>query len=68
VTSPVENIEVECPACGELFITWHRASVNLSLGEQWTKEELDGVKFAICPKCNGHFEKDLLIAMFEPFS
>jgi hypothetical protein len=40
--------------------------VNLSLGEQWTKEELDEVKFAICPKCNGRFEKDSLIVSIDP--
>ena len=65
MTSPPIEIEVDCPACGERFATWHRASVNLSLGEHWTKEELDEVKFAICPKCNGRFEKDVLIAAFE---
>ena len=65
MTSPIVDIEVECPACGERFATWHRASVNLSLGENWTKEELDGVRFAICPKCNGRFEKDVLIARIE---
>ena len=66
MTSPIVDIEVECPACGERFVTWHRGSVNLSLGEKWTKKELDEVKFANCPKCNGRFEKDLLIAGFDP--
>ena len=65
MTSPIVDIEVECPICGEQFVTWHRASVNLSLGEKWTKEELDGVKFAICPKCNGRIDKDVLIAKIE---
>ena len=66
MTSPIVDIEVECPACGEQFGTWHRGSVNLSLGEKWTKKELDEVKFANCPKCNGRFEKDLLIVSIEP--
>ena len=66
MTSPPVEIEVECLACGERFVTWHRASVNLSLGEKWTKEKLDEVKFANCPKCNGRFEKDLLIVSIEP--
>ena len=65
MTSPIENIEVECPACGERFVTWHRGSVNLSLGENWTKEELNEVRFAYCPKCNGRFEKAVLIAVFD---
>ena len=66
MTSPIVDIEVECPACGEQFGTWHRGSVNLSLGEKWTKKELDKVKFANCPSCGGRFEKDLLIAAFDP--
>jgi len=65
MTSPIVDIEVECPACGERFIAWHRASVNLSLGENWTKKELDEVKFAKCSSCNGRFEKDMLIATFD---
>ena len=66
MTSPIVDIEVECPACGKQFSTWHRVSVTLSLGEKWTKKELDEVKFANCPRCNGRFEKDMLIAAFDP--
>ena len=65
MTSPIVDIEVECPDCGEQIVTWHRSSMNLSLGEKWTKKELDEVKFANCPRCNGRFEKDLLIAAFD---
>jgi hypothetical protein len=65
MTSPIVDIEVKCPVCGERFVTWHRASVNLSLGEKWTKKELREVKFAMCPSCNGRFEKDTLIATFD---
>jgi len=66
MTSPIKDVEVECPACGERFATWHRASVNLSLGEKWTKEKLDELMFISCPKCNGRFKKDLLIVSIEP--
>ena len=65
MTSPPVEIEVECPACGERFVTWHRASVNLSLGEQWTKKELDELMFVNCPRCNDRFERDVLIATIE---
>ena len=65
MTSPIVDIEVECPACGEQFVTWHRASVNLSLGEKWTKKGLDEVKFAKCPSCNGRCEKNTLITTFD---
>ena len=66
MTSPPIEIGVECPACGERFVTWHRASVNLSLDEKWTKEELDELMFINCPKCNCRFDKDLLIVSIEP--
>lgn len=65
MTSPIVDIVVECPACGDRFVTWHRHSVNLSLGEEWTKEELDEVKFAYCPRCNSRFEKVLLTVSFN---
>jgi hypothetical protein len=65
MTSPIVDIEVECPVCGEQFVTWLRGSVNLSLGEKWAKKELDEVKFANCPKCNGRFEKEVLILRME---
>ena len=66
MTTPPKEIEVECPACGHSFVTWHRPSVNLSLGEKWTKKELDEVEFVNCPRCSGRFEKDVLIAAFDP--
>ena len=53
MTSPPIEIEVECPACGERFATWHRACVNLSLGEKWTKEELDELMLVNCSKSTG---------------
>lgn len=67
MTSPIVDIEVECPACGDRFVTWQRSSVNVSLGEKWTKKELDEVKFADCPRCNGRFEKDLLLVSIDQF-
>ena len=39
--------------------------MNLSLGEQWTKKELDELMFVNCPRCNDRFEKDVLIATIE---
>jgi hypothetical protein len=62
MTCPVADIEVECPACGERFVAWHRGSVNLSLGEKWTKKELDEVEFVNCPRCNRRYEKEVLVA------
>ena len=66
MTSPIVDFEVECPARWEQFVTWHRGSVNSSLGEKWTKKEIDEVKFANCPSCSGRFGKDALIVSIEP--
>lgn len=65
MTTPPEDIEVECSACGIRFITWHRPSVNLSLGENWTRKELDELRFVNCPRCNCRLEKDVLIVQMD---
>ena len=31
MTSPIEDITVQCPKCGHLYEDWFRASVNLDL-------------------------------------
>ena len=51
--------------CGHCFVTWHRPSVNLSLGEKWTKKELDELRFVNCPRCNCRLEKDVLIVQMD---
>lgn len=40
MTSPVERITVRCPACGEVYEDWFRASINLGLGEDFDDEYL----------------------------
>jgi hypothetical protein len=44
-----------------VFNTWHRASVNLSLGEEWSSQDLDAVLYVGCPKCSARYEKGSLI-------
>jgi hypothetical protein len=34
LTSPPQQIEIECPACGRVYEDWHRASISLDL-EGW---------------------------------
>ena len=65
MTSPIVDIEVECPACGERFVTWHRGSVNLSLGEKWTKKDLDELRFVNCPRCDCRLEKELMVVEMD---
>jgi hypothetical protein len=50
MTSPPEQITVRCP-CGSVYEDWRRASVNLSLGEDFPEEYLDECSSATCPEC-----------------
>ena len=65
MTSPPKEIEVECPACGYSFGAWHRPSVNLSLGEKWSKKDLDKLRFVNCERCNCRFEKELMVVQMD---
>jgi DNA-directed RNA polymerase subunit RPC12/RpoP len=65
MTTPPREIEVECPACGIRFVTWHRPSVNLSLGEKWSKKDLDKLRFVNCERCNFRFEKELMVVQMD---
>ena len=51
MTSPIEEIEVRCPECSTIFKDSVRWSINLSLGEDWTDEEIDEATTATCPNC-----------------
>ena len=53
MTSPIERITVQCPACGVAYAASYRASYNAGLGEEWTAEEIEESSSATCPKC-GH--------------
>jgi DNA-directed RNA polymerase subunit RPC12/RpoP len=61
MTSPVVDFEIKCPNCEEKFTTWHRTSVNLSIGEKWTNEQLYELMFVNCPGCSSRLEKDVLV-------
>ena len=54
MTSPAEQIEVLCPQCGKLYKGWYRPSINMSLGEEWSDEDLDKATSTTCPHC--HFK------------
>ncbi|HUP27620.1 MAG TPA: hypothetical protein VM409_04225 [Chloroflexia bacterium] len=52
MTSPVEDVIVECPQCGHTYKDWVRRSVNLTL-DNFDDEYLDQCSSATCPAC-GH--------------
>jgi DNA-directed RNA polymerase subunit RPC12/RpoP len=61
VTSPPRQVEVVCPACGHEYETWHRRSINLTLGQGWTEEEIREATSARCPECGHEVEFRTLI-------
>ena len=52
MTSPPRQIEVQCPGCQKIFKDGYRPSINLSLGENWTEEEIAEAKSVKCPRCH----------------
>ncbi len=61
MTSPVEEIGVTCPRCGHRWETYWRASINLTLGEEWTEEEIKAATTATCPECGQRSALGVLI-------
>jgi DNA-directed RNA polymerase subunit RPC12/RpoP len=61
MTSPPARVELDCPTCGTHFADYYRPSVNLSLGEEWTKEELEEAATVRCPSCGWRGEPGTLL-------
>ena len=66
MTTPSGDIEVECPVCGNCFVT-RPESVLLPLGEKLTKKELDELRFVNCPRCDCRLEKKLIRVQMDPY-
>jgi transcription elongation factor Elf1 len=61
VTTPIEIVTVLCPSCGKSFETPHRRSVNLGLGETFTKAEMRRWTVATCPMCGAETKLSTLV-------
>ena len=60
MTSPPEEITVQCPKCGHSYQDWFRASVNLDL-DAFDSEYLEQCSTATCPECQYKVNLDVLI-------
>jgi C4-type Zn-finger protein len=60
MTSPIEEITVECPKCGHHYEDWFRASVNLDL-DPFDAEYLESCSTATCPECRHKVNLDVLL-------
>jgi hypothetical protein len=61
MTTPPEKITVECPNCRDLFDAWRRRSINLSLGDEWSPDELREASTATCPRCRQIVKLETLV-------
>jgi DNA-directed RNA polymerase subunit RPC12/RpoP len=61
VTSPPVQVEVVCPPCQTRFRRSYRLSINLTLGEEWTEEEIDKATTIPCPGCGVRIDPGSLI-------
>jgi predicted RNA-binding Zn-ribbon protein involved in translation (DUF1610 family) len=66
MTSPPRQVEVICPKCGFGYTDYLRDSINLSLGETWTPEEIKEVTSTTCPNCGQQVDSDALVIRALP--
>ena len=52
MTSPVEEITINCPGCGTSYQTHYRASMNLGL-DDFNDDYIEDMSTGTCPEC-GH--------------
>jgi endogenous inhibitor of DNA gyrase (YacG/DUF329 family) len=63
MTSPPENITVECPKCGHAFEDWFRPSINADLDPEIAADAdyMREATTATCPKCGNVVDLSTLI-------
>ncbi len=60
MTSPIEDIQVTCEACGHEYRDWYRASINLAL-DDFDEEYIHEATTTTCPKCGRCADVEALI-------
>lgn len=63
MTSPVERIMVECPACRTQFTDWRRATINVDLDPGMDAAYIEEVSTAVCPECAHKVRFDCLVVI-----
>jgi len=59
MTSPPEEIEVDCPKCGQVYSDWYRPSINLTL-DDLDYEYLQAAKSSKFPECGRKVRHNML--------
>lgn len=60
MTSPPEEVKIQCPKCKRIFYFWTRPSINLDL-DNFDPEYIKQVTIATCPQCKTTIELNNLI-------
>jgi len=60
MTSPPEQITVQCPACAHIYKTYYRASMNLTL-DDFDDAYIEQMSTATCPSCGHRVSLDVLV-------
>ena len=60
MTSPPEDIMVECPKCGHIYEDWWRPSVNLGL-DDFEETYITEATTSSCSKCGFRVQHDALV-------
>jgi hypothetical protein len=60
MTSPIEEIQIECPKCRALFKSYYRASMNLSM-DSFDQNYIEEMSTATCPQCRHRMALNSLI-------
>jgi endogenous inhibitor of DNA gyrase (YacG/DUF329 family) len=60
MTSPPEQIEVQCPRCKTLYVDWWRPSINLTL-EDFDDAYLEEATTVTCPSCGFRVSLETLV-------
>ena len=60
MSSPPQDIFVECPECGVTYHDWFRPSMNLEL-DDFDENYIGEASSATCPHCSCRVSLDVLI-------
>lgn len=60
MTSPIEEILIECPQCHTQFKAWRSPSINLQL-DNFSEQCIDQMSSAVCPECKQKISLDCLV-------
>jgi len=65
MTTPPEEVIIRCTTCGHRSSKFIRRSINISLGDKFTRDEIDDATIFECPMCQSKMPTDTIIFGWE---